>query len=65
MVKSYPIEIQWRVVFLYNDNYSIREIAQTLRISQTFVKKILRLYNTTSGVEYEAHCRGRPRIIKG
>ena len=52
MVKSYPIEIRWRVVFLYNDNYSIREIARTLRVGQTFVKKFsgcttqLRVSNT-------------------
>lgn len=65
MVKSYPIEIRWRVVFLHNDNYSISEIARTLRVGETFAKKILRLYNTTSGVEYEAHRKGRPRIIKG
>ena len=65
MVKSYPVEIRWRVVFLRNDNYSIKEIARTLRVGQTFVKKILSLYHTTLGVEYEAHHKGRPRIIKG
>ena len=37
-------DLRWRIVYLYNDDYSITDIANTLYISKSFVIKIINLY---------------------
>lgn len=37
-------DLRWRVVYLYNDDFSITDIANTLYVSKSFVIKIINLY---------------------
>ena len=44
MPKEYSKDLQWRVVYLYNDYFSITNIVNTLYISKFFVIRIINLY---------------------
>lgn len=37
-------DLRWRIVYLYNDDFSITDIANILYVSKSFVIKILNLY---------------------
>jgi transposase len=37
-------DLRWRIVYLFNDDLSITEIANTLYVSKSFVIKIINLY---------------------
>ena len=37
-------DLRWRIVYLYNDDYSITDITNTLYISKSFVIKVINLY---------------------
>ena len=65
MVKSFPTALRWRVIFLSKDRLTINQIAKTLKVGHTFVKKVRNVYRTTSGVDYQKHHKGRPRNPTG
>ena len=44
MPKEYSEDLRWRVVYLYNDYFSITDIANTLYISKSSVIRIINLY---------------------
>ena len=44
MPKEYSEDLRWRVVYFYNDYFSITDIANTLYISKSSVIKIINLY---------------------
>jgi transposase len=44
MTKAFSTDLKWRVVYLYYDYFSIKQIAQMLYMSKYTVKKVLRIY---------------------
>jgi len=44
MPTEFSEDLRWRIVYLYNDDYSITDIANILYISKSFVIKIINLY---------------------
>jgi len=44
MAKAFSTDLKWRIVYLYYDGFSTRQIAKTLYMSKYTVKKILRIY---------------------
>ena len=44
MFKEISEDLHWRIVYFYNDDFSITDIANMLYISKSFVIKIINLY---------------------
>ena len=44
MSLAFSTDLKWRIVYLYYDGFSTRQIAKTLYMSKYTVKKILRIY---------------------
>lgn len=44
MPKEFSADLRWRVVYLYSDGLSIRDIANTLYMAKSVVFKIINLY---------------------
>ena len=44
MPKKYSEDLKWRIVYLWNDNYSIEKISRFLYISEKTVYKVLNYY---------------------
>ena len=44
MPSAFSTDLKWRIVYLYYDGFSTKQIAQTLYMSKYSVKKILRIY---------------------
>ncbi|XP_031565977.1 uncharacterized protein LOC116301108 [Actinia tenebrosa] len=64
MVASYPEALRWRVIYLsYGEGLRVSEISLILKVSETFVKKIIRIYNGTHSVNDNSHRGGRPRML--
>ena len=47
MTKSLPISLRWRVITWRQRGLTLNQIAETLFVSKTFVKKVIRLYKNT------------------
>ena len=56
MPKVYSEDLRWRVVYLYNDYFSITDIANTLYISKSSVIRIINLYK--NGHVLPIHSKG-------
>ena len=66
MVARFPTSVRWRVVYLsIHERLGATEIANRLYVSTTFVKKILRIYQTTTGVDYPRQRSGKKRKLNG
>ena len=50
MTKSLPISLRWRVIMSRQRGLSVNQISETLFVSKTFVKKVIRLYENTGAV---------------
>ena len=57
MTKSYPEALRWRV--------KSKEIAHSLCVGETFVKKVLHLYDNTHSVAYPARRKSKHRRLSG
>ena len=44
MPKKYSNDLKWRIVYLWNDNYSIEQISRFFYISEKTVYKVLNNY---------------------
>ena len=44
MPSAFSTDLKWRIVYLYYDGFSTKQIAQTLYMSKYSVKKVLRIY---------------------
>jgi len=44
MPKKYSEDLKWRVVYLWNDNYSVEQISRFFYISERTVHKVLNNY---------------------
>lgn len=44
MPKEFSEDLRWRIVYLYNDGFSIIDIANTLYISKSSVARIINIY---------------------
>ena len=44
MTKTLSEDLKWRVILLYNDGYSKKQIAKLLYIGETLVNKVIRIY---------------------
>ena len=44
MSKKYSEDLKWRIVYLWNDNYSIEQISRFFYISEKTVYKVLNNY---------------------
>ena len=44
MAKTLAEDLKWRVILLYSDGYSKKEIAKLLYIGETLVNKVIHIY---------------------
>ena len=44
MAKALAKDLKWRIILLYGDGYSKKQIANLLYIGETLVKKVIRIY---------------------
>jgi transposase len=44
MAKTLAEDLKWRVIYLYSDGYSRKQIAKLLYIGKTLVNKIISIY---------------------
>lgn len=44
MAKTLAEDLKWRIILLYNDGYTKKQIANLLYIGETLVKKVIRIY---------------------
>jgi hypothetical protein len=44
MAKTIAEDLKWRIILLYNDGYSKKDIAKLLYIGVTLVKKVIHIY---------------------
>ena len=44
MPSAYSEDLKWRIIYLQYDGYSEKEITKLLYVSQSSVKRVLRLY---------------------
>jgi transposase len=44
MPSAFSTDLKWRIVFLYCDGFSTKQIARMLYMSRYTVKKVLRIY---------------------
>ncbi|GES98713.1 homeodomain-like protein [Rhizophagus clarus] len=51
MPKEFSVDLRWRVVYLYYDDLSTVDIANTLHMSKSIVNKIIKRYNRWVCVE--------------
>ncbi|GBB99685.1 hypothetical protein RclHR1_00360034 [Rhizophagus clarus] len=51
MPKEFSVDLRWRVVYLYYDDLSTVDIANTLHMSKSIVNKIIKRYNRWACVE--------------
>jgi transposase len=67
MTKSFSTAIRWRVIILKETGRYIKakRIAEYLFVGETFVRKILKLYEDTGGVNDIPRRKGKPRKITG
>ena len=45
MAKTLSEDLKWRVILLYSDGYSRKQIAKLLYIGETLVNKVIRIYD--------------------
>jgi transposase len=45
MPKEFSEDLRWRIIYLYYDDLSSRDIANTLHMSRSVVNKIIKIYN--------------------
>uniref|UniRef100_A0A1X7TP35 Paired domain-containing protein n=1 Tax=Amphimedon queenslandica TaxID=400682 RepID=A0A1X7TP35_AMPQE len=58
-------DLRWRIVYLSHHNgYSDKKIANTLYISRSTVKRIIKLYHQTGDVSPCTHQSGPPRMLR-
>ncbi|GES77145.1 homeodomain-like protein [Rhizophagus clarus] len=70
MPKEFSVDLRWRVVYLYYDDLSTVDIANTLHMSKSIVNKIIKRYNRWACVEnpfkdelvYEMECITGKRV---
>jgi len=64
MAKTIAEDLKWRIILLYNDGYSKKQIAKLLYIGITLVKKVLRIYAKWGCVVNPwRHVPGRKKIF--
>jgi len=44
MAKAFAEDLKWRIILLYYDEYSKKQITELLYIGKTLVTKVIRLY---------------------
>lgn len=44
MAKTLAEDLKWRIILLYNDGYSRKQIAKLLYIGETLVNKVINIY---------------------
>lgn len=65
MTKAYPISLRWRVIMSRQRGLSLDQIAETLSVSKTFVKKVIRLYDNSGTVSDPPRRKSKERRISG
>ena len=66
MVASYPEALRWRILYLlYGEGLQVKEICGILKVSKTFVNKVIGLYQRNLSVAYKIRRGGRPRKLDG
>lgn len=65
MTKSLPISLRWRVIMSRQRGLSVNQISETLFVSKTFVKKVIRLYENTGAVSDPPRRKSTKRKISG
>ena len=63
---AFSTDLKWRIVYLYYDGYSTKQIAKMLYMSKYTVKKVLRIYRKWGCVVYPwLKKAGRRKIFNG
>jgi transposase len=66
MPKEFSEDLCWRIIYLYYDGLSSRDIANTLHMSKSVVNKIIKRYNRWACVKNPFKCvPGRRKLFSG
>lgn len=65
MTKAYSTSLRWRVMSSSLQGLQAKQIAERLFVSETFVRKIIKLYENTKTVRDPPRRRGIVRVIQG
>ena len=52
---------RWRVIYMSREERSTKDIAITLHVGQTFVKKIKRLFQENRSIKYRQRAKKTPK----
>ena len=66
MPKEFSEDLRWRIIYLYFDSLSSKEIANTLYMSKSVVNKIIEIYNHWACVKNPfKSMSGRRKLFSG
>ena len=52
MTREYLRKLRWSVVFLLREGWGVADIVSVLRVGETFVRKIQRIFKANHSIEY-------------